>query len=345
MLSDPYLIFSLHGSLYGVKATLVYEIFYVPELTVALEAPPDIIGMINLRGKIVPIMDLARRLGRQPKDYQLSDSVLVVEWQELLIGILVNQVHAVKNLDSATIEVAVQYGREQETTSRFTSGIAKTDGEIITILNHENLVRQSSLNETLAALQVAADQTDESRQPMELSRHLSVAEQAVLRNRATNLLQLPQNQDFTGLMPLAVIGLNGEYFGLDLKFVREFTDIHKVTPIPCCPPHIVGNVNLRGEIVTLIDIRNLLNLAVSPSNSAMKSMIVDISDVIAGITVDEVFDVTYLHPHDLKPVPAAMYFEASDFLKGTALYREKMMGILDMPKILQQGNLFIEEEL
>ena len=345
MTSTPYLIFSLHDSLYGVQATLVHEIFYLPELTTALEAPPDIIGIINLRGKIVPIMNLDRRFGRQPQDYQLSDSIIVLEWQELLIGILVNQVHEVKNLDSASLEVAVQYGREQEITSRFTAGIAKVDGEIITIINHVNLVRQSSVDETLATLEGTAEQTDRLRQPAELSRYLSATEKAVLRERATNLLQLPQNQDFTGLMPLAVIGLNGEYFGLDLKFVREFTNIDKVTPIPCCPTHIIGNMNLRGEIVTIIDIRGLLNLSVSSNNSAIKAMIVDIADLIAGVTVDQVFDVTYLHPSDLKPVPAAMYSEASDFLKGTALYREKMMGILDMSKILQQGNLFVEEEL
>lgn len=344
MLVTPYLIFNLNGSLYGVKATLVQEIFYLPELTVAVEAPADIIGVINLRGRIVPIMDLNRRFGRQPQDYQLSDSIIVVEWQDLLIGILVNQVHEVKNLDSANIEIAVQYGREQETASRFTAGIAKLDGEIITILNHESLLRYSSLQEPLAALEPAADQSNGSRKASELL-CLSKADQAVLRDRATNLLQLPQNQDFTGLIPLAVIGLNGEYFGLDLKFVREFTDIRRITPIPCCPSHIVGNVNLRGEIVTLIDIRGLLNLSTRSNDSVKTAMIVDIDELIAGITVDEVFDVTYLDPNELKAVPTAVHSEGSEFLKGTAPYSERMMGILDMGKIFNQGSLFVEEEL
>ncbi|MBD2122798.1 chemotaxis protein CheW [Trichocoleus sp. FACHB-262] len=343
MLPTPYLVFSLHGSLYGLEANLIQEIFYLPELTTAVEMPPDFIGLINLRGKVLPVMDLDRRFGRQPQDYQLSDSIIVLEWQELMIGILVNQVDEVKNLDLASIEVAVPYGREAETTSRFTAGIAKVDGEIITILNQKNLVRYPSVNEVLTSLEGVVEPASYS--TSEFCPHLTAAEKAILRERAANLLQLPQNQDFTGLIPLAVVGLNGEYFGLDLKFVREFTDIRKITPVPCCPDHIIGNMNLRGEIVTLIDARSLLNLAGNPSHSGMKAMIVDIDGLIAGITVDEVFDVSYLQPSELKAVPTTLYSEGSNFLKGTAFYREKMMGILDISKVLDQGNLFVEEEL
>ena len=344
MPTTPYLIFSLHGSLYGVNATLIQEIFYLPELTAAIEAPDEIVGVINLRGKIVPIMDLNLCLGQQTQNYQLSDSIIVLKWQEQLLGILVNQVREVKNLDPSHIEVAVRYRSGHEVGAKFTAGIAKADGEIITILNQEKLTQfLSSAGE--AELEVAADQATYSKQTSEFCAHLTTAEKAILRERAANLLQLPQNQDFTGLMPLAVIGINGEYFGLDLKFVREFTDIRKLTPVPCCPTHILGNMNLRGEIVTLIDIRGLLNLPSNANNSSKQAMIVNINDVVAGVTVDEVLDVTYVNPAELKAVPTAVHAEGNEFLKGTALYREKMMGILDMLKILSQGNLFVEEEV
>lgn len=342
-----YLIFSLQGSLYGVNATLVQEIFYLPELTTAIEAPDEIVGVINLRGKIVPIMDLNLRLGRQPQKYQLSDSIIVLEWQKRLLGILVNQVREVKNLDPGHIEMAVQYGSGLETGSKFTAGIAKADGEIITILNQENLTQFLSSSEPETDLEIAVDQANypKPKQTFEFYDHLTTAEKAILRERADNLLQLPQNQDFLGLIPLAVIGLNGEYFGLDLKFVREFTDIRKLTPIPCCPPHILGNMNLRGEIVTLIDIRGLLNLASNTNNLGKQAMLVSIDDLVAGIAVDEVLDVTYVNPAELKAVPAAVHAEGNAFLKGTAHYREKMMSILDMLKIFSQENLFVEEEV
>ena len=56
------------------------------------------------------------------------------------------------------------------------------------------------------------------------------------RQRANNLRRKEDDRDFTtSTFPLAVIALNGEYFGLNLEVVREFTDIRKFTPIPCTP--------------------------------------------------------------------------------------------------------------
>jgi purine-binding chemotaxis protein CheW len=342
MIVTPYLTFRLHESFYGIKATLIQEIFYLPELTAAIEAPREIVGVINLRGMIVPVMDLNLRLGRQPQPYQLSDSIIVLEWQEQLLGILVSQVYEVKNLDASHMEKAMRYGSRQETT-KFTAGIAKVDGEIITILNPE------TLTQFLFAAEASENfEGGDATHPKQLSdyfSHLTTTEKSILRERAANLLQLSQNQDFTGLVPLAVIGLNGEYFGLDLKFVREFTDIRKLTPIPCCPAHILGNMNLRGEIVTLIDVRELLSLSRNGAHSGKQAMIVNIDEIVVGITVDEVLDITYINPKELKSVPAAVYAEGHEFLKGTAPYSGKMMGILDTAKLFSQGNLFVEEEV
>ena len=148
-----------------------------------------------------------------------------------------------------------------------------------------------------------------------------------------------------GLTPLAVIGLNGEYFGFELELVREFTDLRKITPIPCTPAHIIGNMNLRGEIITIIDIRNLLNLSANASSTNSKAMVIHVDDLIAGVTVDEVFDVMYLQPSEMRPIPAAVHSSNDEYLRGTAPYREKMMSILDMSKIITKGELIVNEEI
>jgi len=168
-------------------------------------------------------------------------------------------------------------------------------------------------------------------------------ERAIFRERALDLRQSTESSDFTGLMPLAVIGLNGEYFGLDLEVVREFTNIHNVTPIPCCPAHVVGNMNLRGEIVTLVDVRSALNMPLSAASTSSKAIVIHVDDLVAGLPVDEVFDVIYLRPSEVRPVPAAVHSVSDEFLRGTAPYFEKMLSILDLPKILTNGGLMVEE--
>lgn len=337
METKPYLIFSLHNLHYGVDALLVREIFHLPELTAVAEAPNDIVGLLNLRSKILPVMHLDLRLGYQLQECSLSDSIIVLEWEGLQIGIIVNSVHEVKNINPEAIEGEISYGREKETSSRFIAGAAKVDADIIMLLNHEKLICDSE--EVEALLRVTTSSFYSVCCP-----NARPEEKAIFRERAENLRR-PTESSVTGLMPLAVIGLNGEYFGLDLELVREFTNIRNVTPIPCCPAHIVGNINLRGEIVTLVDIRSALNMPPAAGSTASKAIVIHLDDLVAGLPVDEVLDVMYLRPSDMTPVPAAVHSDSDKYLRGTAPYFEKMLSILDLPKILANKVLIVNDEI
>lgn len=346
---EAYLIFNVNGSLYGVEAQSVLEIFSLPELTPIAQAPRDIIGVVNLRGDILAVMDLNLRFGYRQLEYCLTDSVIVVEWQKLRVGIIVNQVQEVYNIYPEDMTKEFLYDRELLDRSRpFVSGIAKVAADIVMLLNTENLLRYSDSVEPLVG--------DKNKYNLELEAvkytkdrifcpHATPEEKAILRERSHNLMLSSEKQDLTGLIPLAVIGLSGEYFGLDLKLVREFTDLRKVTPVPCCPPHIVGNMNLRGEIVTLVDVRSLLKMPMFATETAAKVMVVCVDGLVAGVTVDEVFDVMYLHPAQISPVPAAAHSISDQYLQGTAPYLEKMMSLLDLQKIFKQGVLIVNEEV
>lgn len=364
MESKSYLIFSLSGLRYGVETEAVSEIFFLPELTPVEAAPLDIAGVLNLRGEILPVMDLAMRFGRPQRDYQITDSTVVLEWEEVKIGIIVSEVHEIKEIDVAAVETEIAYGRkERHQSQNFISGLAKIGSEICMILDLENLIRNAN-SLTLpcypsngAGNGVGEEPSWEEREgPTEgvpdamvqnrvFCPNASPQERTIFRERAGNLMRATVAQDLTGLMPLAVVGLNGEYFGMDLHLVREFTDIHHITPIPCVKEHIVGNINLRGEVVTLVDIRTVLNMPLSSGAYAAKAMVVEVASVVAGVTIDEVWDVFYLHPSQIKPVPAAVRPTGkNEYLRGTAPYGNKMMSLLDLGKIFTLGELVVNEE-
>lgn len=371
-----YLIFSLHNLQYGIDANLVQEIFYLPELAPIVEAPDDIVGLLNLRSRIVPVMHLGLCLGHQLQECQLSDCVIILEWKELQIGIIVNSVQEVKNIKSKAIEGEISYGRVKEMNSSFISGIAKVDTDIIMLLNPEKLFCYSNSVKALPENAVISSQlgehlngnshnteNDKLLQTQFSGNHKSFEElrtfssfyvgccpkatpeeKAIFGDRAENLRRITESNS-TGLIPLAVIGLNNEYFGLDLQIVREFTNIRKVTHIPCCPPHIIGNMNLWGEIVTIIDIRSALNLPITSATNASKVIVVYIDDVVAGVPVDEVFDVTYIRQSEVTLIPAALHSGGDEYLRGTAPFLEKVLSILDLPKILLKGVLSVNDEV
>ena len=139
--------------------------------------------------------------------------------------------------------------------------------------------------------------------------------------------------------------LSDEQWELLEKLIQEFTTIRNVVPIPCCPSHIVGNMNLRGEILTLVDIRSALNMPLAETRDGVKAIVVNIEDLIAGFLVDEVFDVMYLHPSEVTSLPVAVNSNNQDYLQGTVAYAGNMLTILDLPKLLTNKLLVVNEEI
>jgi purine-binding chemotaxis protein CheW len=79
--TKPYLLFSLNDSHYGIDTNIVREIFYLPELISVAETPRDVVGILNLRSQIVPIMHLSLRLGLPWAECNSDDYVIILKWQ------------------------------------------------------------------------------------------------------------------------------------------------------------------------------------------------------------------------------------------------------------------------
>jgi purine-binding chemotaxis protein CheW len=170
-------------------------------------------------------------------------------------------------------------------------------------------------------------------------------ERAIFWQRADDLRQSIESSKVTNeLITLAVLSFGDEYFGVDLKLVREFADVSNLTPIPCCPNHIVGNMNLRGEIVTLVDIRNVLNLSLAPVNVGSQAVVVQVDDIVAGVPADRVLEMVYLNAADITPLSGVPSELGEQYFQGTALFEENVLKILDLPKIFTQGKLVVNEQ-
>lgn len=375
MADKSYLIFSWHNLLYGIEASLVKETFLLPELTAVVEAPNDIVGILNLRSKIVPIMHLDLRLGLPKQECKISDGVIIFAWEELQIGIIVNSVNQIQSIAQEAIEPEIDYGRINEINTAFIAGIAKVDDDVIILLDPRTLVRypetiealiEDAANSEIAEANSHGEDNDNGNEP-ELARsglqnkletgtlcsfyelccpNATLKERRIFQERANSLRQLHESSESSAVgLPLAVIGLNGEYFGLDLATVQEFIDVSGITPIPCCPSHIRGNINLRGEILTLVDIRKALNIPLADVGNISKAVIVKVDDLVAGLPVNEVFNVEYFRPSDVMPVPAAIPSENEAYLRGTVPFLGKILSILDLPQLLSEGGLEVNEEV
>ena len=357
MSSQSYLTFRLHELIYGIETLLVKEILQLPELKIIPETPGDIIGVLYLRYRTIPVMHLDRRLGQPVRDCQISDRLIVVQWQNIEMGVIVNEVLDVVDISSDDLEPEPDYGRENHLNSAFIANIATFDERSIILLNPETLIRQpeeipyyleqAQFTEEIAQLDNLGIEALESENKAILGNFFELycpqateKERDIFRQRAKELqLPLLEAWESEGSMALAVFRLGEEYFSCDLALVREFIDIETITCIPCCPSHIVGNINLRGEIITVVDIRSLLHS--SQTEEPNKAIVVQIDDLSVAIVVDEIFDVFNIDREQLSPVPTGVATEIKPYIQGMAIYNEYLLSTLDLAKIFAEGNLVV----
>ena len=359
----PYLTFCLQGACYAVEASRVREILRLPALTPVAEAPPFIIGIVNYRGHILPVMDLGLRLGQPPRSYQIHDHVIVLEQERQLLGMLVNEVYGVHDIRPETLETHVALAEWVAGGPRFIRHLTKLDATAIMILDHALLLSATAdhrVDVNHAPLAVpdlrweqgtehARTRNDTPANALETMplffRDAAPWEREILLERARNLTGSLEEQSVTQQMPLAVVGLSGEYFGVELDTVREFTDLQRITPVPCCPDYIIGDMNLRGDILTVVDIRRALRMPAVEANPSAKVIVVPVDDGLVGVLVDQVFDVFDLDPSALTAVPSAIKAINDTYLKGTVSCHGKTLAVLDLLKILTDGALTVNEEV
>ncbi|HEY9608498.1 chemotaxis protein CheW [Allocoleopsis sp.] len=371
MENKEYLTFRLHDLQYGIEAVLVQEVFPLPELTPISEATTDIIGILNVRGQIVPIIHLDLLLSNPVKNCNFSDYVVVMQWEDSLIGMVVHQVDEVLELNSEVITTKPSYDFFNKINTKLIAGIASLDSGNIVLLNTKTLIREPDAVLTLiwdAQTQIDSIGTSTNSQ-QQLEQQLLPGEKELLsfqslpsfydlycpnatpdernsfRQRADSLK--PQTESVktsNELMSLAVIGFGNEVFGVDLGLVREFTDIGNLTPIPCCPSHIVGNMNLRGEIVTLVDIRKVLNLPTAPVSIGDQAIVVQVDDIVAGLPVERVLELVSVNATELTPLPPPLSELGENYLQGIVSSEEKIMKVLDLPKLFTEGELVVNDD-
>jgi len=132
--------FRIGNETYGVRIAAVREIVRVPEITSVPNAPESIEGVINLRGKIIPVMDLRKRFGLAEINTDKKNRILVVELENKLLGLIVNSASEVLKIPPSDIEAPGAVLAEGE--SGYVIGVGKLKGRLIILLDIAKLLHR-----------------------------------------------------------------------------------------------------------------------------------------------------------------------------------------------------------
>jgi purine-binding chemotaxis protein CheW len=146
-----YLTFSLAGEEYGIGILKVKEIIGMMAITRIPQAPRDMKGVINLRGKVIPVVDLRLRFGLEEGQYTEKTCIIVVEvagaGAKKLIGIIVDSVSEVLNIRGGDIEETPDFGSRLDT--RYILGLAKLGSGVKILLDIDRVLGSVEISDQL----------------------------------------------------------------------------------------------------------------------------------------------------------------------------------------------------
>lgn len=138
-----FLTFTLEGEIYGIEIKHVTEIIGIQAITKVPEVPPYVKGIINLRGKIIPVIDVRLKFGKEAIEYDDRTCIVVIEIGEVSVGLIVDNVDEVMTIEDEDIAAppATKTGFE----NKYIKGIGKAGDRIQLLLDCERLLKNDEL--------------------------------------------------------------------------------------------------------------------------------------------------------------------------------------------------------
>jgi purine-binding chemotaxis protein CheW len=135
--------FRIGRETFGLPISVVREIVRVPEITSVPNLPDYVEGVINLRGRIIPVLDLRKRFGQKTIESDRKNRIVVVEFENRGIGLLVHSASEVLKVAPSDIEAPQNVLQEGE--SSYISGVAKLKGRLVILLHLPRLLQAGEL--------------------------------------------------------------------------------------------------------------------------------------------------------------------------------------------------------
>lgn len=136
---NQYVVFNLDEEYYGIRIDSVENIEKYMEITRVPKTPNYVKGVINMRGEIVPIIDLRIRLGLGEKGYDEETRIIINKTEDIMMGYVVDSAYEVIEIDQASIEPNTQ--AENRNIETYINGIAKDNNRMIILLDLDKILK------------------------------------------------------------------------------------------------------------------------------------------------------------------------------------------------------------
>ena len=142
------------------------------------------------------------------------------------------------------------------------------------------------------------------------------------------------NSKTTDLLQLVGFQLDDEEYGIDILKVQEINRITEITKIPQSPDFVEGVINLRGNVIPIIDLRKRFNMPHKEYDKRIRIVVGEIGDRTVGFIVDAVSEIIRLPADKIEPAPNISADDKAEYILGVGKLDDKLLMLLDIDKIL-----------
>jgi len=310
--------FKLGQEEYAVDINQVEEIIRIPEITTIPDVPYHIKGVICLRGNVLPVVNLRSRFGMEEMDFDNRSRILVIKLTSgdmtALFGIIVDVVNEVISIPLSNIEPPPSFALNS---SGHIKGIGKLENgkRLILVLDPSLIIDGAFSSNDDGSKSEKTGKTESGRE-----------ERSALDEQQ-----------------LVNLKIGNEEFGINIMNVQEIIRLNHITNVPGAPDYVKGVVNLRGNVLPVIDLRRRFELEDRDLTDSDRIVVVTYQGKATGLIVDSVSEVLQIPGKDIEPPPEVVSGVMSKFIDGIGKLNggKRFIIILNIAEILGKSR---EEE-
>ncbi|MCI9446821.1 MAG: purine-binding chemotaxis protein CheW [Lachnospiraceae bacterium] len=140
-----FMTFQITDECYGIAITYVQEIVGIQSITAVPETEDYIRGLINIRGKIIPVIDVRVRLKQDPRAYTDRTCIIVIGVKSTVVGLIVDEIAGVITVNEKEIILPPSLSQSNAGSSKYVFGLARVDNEVKLLLDPEKLIRDEDV--------------------------------------------------------------------------------------------------------------------------------------------------------------------------------------------------------
>lgn len=148
---------------------------------------------------------------------------------------------------------------------------------------------------------------------------------------------MADSQEDTGQFQCVTFTLENEVYGINVMQVQEVLREVEVAPVPGAPHYVLGIINLRGNVVSVIDARTRFGLPTKESDEMTRIIVIEVQQQIIGILVDSVAEVVDINRNEVDTAPNVGNAESAKYIDGVVSRGDMLLILVDLNKLLSES--------